>query len=140
MSARGLRIGEPAHRKAIEEAFLNYRVHHRTLVAPEAQYFADIGKSDQYVVRYFEVLRNLRLYGAGPCASHRAFVIVGPAWLEELLVMRAKSFWWPADRSKIVAQLEGLSADTNFVFDTDLMPGWLAGKGLVTQGECLKSS
>ncbi len=136
--AKGLSFGNPKDATAIQQAFLNFRKHHENFLAPEAQYFVDIAKSNDFVVRYWEVLRNLETYANDMCDGRNMFLIVGPEYLRELNSMEASFFWWPSNKMEIVNVLKGFSSDRNFVFDMDLMPRWIAGKGMVRQSDCLK--
>jgi hypothetical protein len=135
---RGLSFQRPSDHAAIRQVFANYPNFHRDFIVPEAQYFVDIGKTDGFIVRYWEILRNLEYYANDRCDGQNTFVIVGPRYLEGLASIRATDFWWPENRQELVDLLAGFSSDTNFVFDMDLMPGWIAGQGLVTQAECLR--
>jgi len=138
-NGRGLSVRRIEDHAEIRQIFANYPQFHRDFIVPESQYFVDIGQTDEFVVRYWEILRNLELYGNDRCDGRNAFVIVGPRYIEEMAFIRADNFWWPEDRRELVDLLADFSDDTNFVFDMDLMPGWIAGHGLVTQAECLRA-
>jgi hypothetical protein len=136
--ARGLRVGNPNDAAAIEQAFLAFRKHHQDFLAPEAQYFVDIAKSDDFVVRYWEVIRNIQAYAKDMCRGRNAFLIVGPEYLYQIASQKASFFWWPSNKNEILDLLRDFSSDTNFVFDMDLMPSWIGGKGFVRHSDCLK--
>ncbi len=138
LNSKGLHVGDPKHAAAAQQAFLNFRKHHENFLAPEAQYFVDIAKSNDFVVRYWEVLRNLGTYANDMCDGRNMFLVIGPEYLLEVGPIRASSFWWPSNKMEIVDLLKGFSNDMNFVFDMNLMPSWIAGKGMVKQSDCLK--
>lgn len=110
-----------------------------TEVVEESKYFAQIRQSEQYLHRYWEVLRNLRVYGEAKCIPKTGFeLIVGPKYLSEFVLTNHDFIWWP-DRAEVLETVSKLRGNSVITLDMDLMPSWVPELGVVSQEECLKA-
>jgi len=107
-------------------------------VVDETLYFSEIGPNEQYLHRYWEVERNVRLYGNQKCQPKTGFdLVVGPKYADHFLFTNIEYFWWP-DKQQVIDAAGFRKDDAVIVLDMDLMPSWIPGIGIVTQAECLK--
>ena len=110
----------------------------KTEVVEETKFFADIRQTEQYVHRYWEVLRNLRLYGAEKCQAKTGFnLVLGPKYLSEFVLTNHDYIWWPS-RAEVLEKAVKRRGGSVLTLDTDLMPSWVPDIGAMKRADCLK--
>ena len=123
------------------KSFGKYPEFHKKNVVPETAYFGEIGKSEYYLHRYFDVVRNINLFADEKCKPPKGLsLVVGPIYADQFLSMNVAYFWWPKNSKELFDVLTDFAKDQSFVLDMDMFPSWISGRGFVQQSTCATNS
>lgn len=123
----------------IQSVFGGYREYASNFILPETEYFADLQANESYIHRYWESLRNVKLYGIESCQPEGGFImVVNPEYFREFRTLNSvEYFWWPENKQEVIDSVLNMVGETTILLGLDLMPSYVPSKGRVAQEECL---
>lgn len=124
--------------KVLKDARAEYPEFYKKQAVDEGLYFVEIGVSEQYVTRYFEINRNRKLYNNGTCGKIPPIsLMIGPKYLDEFYFGHLLEFDWDKEAIKANPLFDEIFKPTySIVFDNDLFPTMTPERGEINPLEC----
>lgn len=134
-------VNAPDTPETIQKIILEIRKYpdfYKNMTAKESLYFLDIGVSEQYVTRFFEISRNRKIYNNGKCGNIPSVAIMtGPEYLELFFNSNILEFDWDKEAIKANPLFDEIFKPTySIVFDNDLFPTMTPERGEIDPLEC----
>lgn len=123
----------------VQEVFAGYQDYVSRFLVPETIYFGDIQANENYIHRYWESLRNVKLHASNECKPEGGFiVVVDPGYFKEFRTLHSvEYFWWPESKEEVVQAVIDFVGETTVLIGLDLMPTYVPSSGYVSQNKCL---